>query len=170
MIYDTRPNGSKKMTGGRPKKSKGKAKRIAKACKANRRHQPELRRLERQFSEKKSENPDFWKELPKPTRNGHVLSQDQIDAAIRMIYTLKEKNTKVVFNLVSEGLDIHVSTHYKIRGNFIKEGKVPCLFKGRTRAVRIKFVAMEWFEPMRIEAERIRLIEKRIVELLDIQQ
>jgi hypothetical protein len=34
----------------------------------------------------------------------------------------------------------------------------------------MKFVAMEWFEPMRIEDERIRLIEKRIVELLDIQK
>jgi hypothetical protein len=34
----------------------------------------------------------------------------------------------------------------------------------------MKFVAMEWFEPMRIEAERIRLIEKRAVELLDTQK
>jgi hypothetical protein len=120
--------GQKKKPWPSPKISEGKAKRIAKACKANRRHQPELRRLERQFSEKKSENPDFWKELPEPTRNGHVLSQDQIDAAIRMIYTLKEKNTKDVFNLVSEGLDIHVNTLYKIWENFIKEGKVPCSY------------------------------------------
>jgi hypothetical protein len=75
MIYDTRPNGSKKKTRGRPKKSKGKAKRIAKACKANRRHQPEFRRSERQFSEKKSENPDFWKAFSKPTRNDHVITR-----------------------------------------------------------------------------------------------
>ena len=81
-----------------------------------------------------------------------------------------EKIVKDVFKLASEGLDIHVNTLYKIRGNFSKEGKVLCSFKGRTRRVRMKFVAMEWFEPMRIEAERIRLIEKRVVELLDIQK
>jgi hypothetical protein len=110
------------------------------------------------------------KAFSKPTRNGHALSQDQIGAARRLIYTLKEKNVKDLFKLASEGFDIHVNTLYKIRGNFSKEGKVLCSFKGRTRRVRMKFVAMEWFEPMRIEAERIRLIEKRVVELLDIQK
>ena len=99
-----------------------------------------------------------------------MLSPDQIGAARRLIYTLKKKkNVKDVFKLASEGLDIHVNTLYKIRGNFSKEGKVLCSFKGTIRTVRMKFVAMEWFEPMRIEAERIRLIEKRVVELLNIQ-
>jgi hypothetical protein len=110
------------------------------------------------------------KAFSKPTRNGHALSQDQIGAARRLIYTLKEKNVKDLFKLASEGLDIHVNTLYKIRGNFSKEGKVLCSFKGRTRRVRMKFVAMEWFEPIRLEAERIRLIEKRAIELPDIQK
>ena len=137
-IYNTRPDGSKKKPGPSPKKSKSKAKRAATARKAIQRRQPELRRSERQFSAKKSENPDCWKEIPKPTRIGRVLSQDQIDAAIRLIYTLKERNIKDVFKLASEGLDIHVNTLYKIWGDFIKEGKAPCSFKGRTRTVRIK--------------------------------
>ena len=51
----------------------------------------------------------------------------------------------------------------------VKKGKCSVLLRV-TRRVRMKFVAMEWFEPMLIEAERIRLIEKRVVELLGIQK
>jgi hypothetical protein len=106
---------------GRPnKRSKSKANPLKIANKSNSKHQLKARRSNRQFSLKKVENPDFWKTLPKPPHNGHEISQDQIDSAIRIIYTLKEKNMKDVFKLVSEGLDIHVNTLYKIWRDFIK--------------------------------------------------
>jgi hypothetical protein len=92
-----------------------------------------------------------------------------MNAAVRTTYTLKEKNVEEGFKLAFECLDIYVNMLYKIWGKIIIKGEIPCSVKGRTRAVRIKFVAMEWFKPIRKETKCVRLIAKRSVELLDIQ-
>ena len=110
--------GEKKIPEPSPKKSKSKAKRIAKASKANSRHQPKLRRSNRQFFDKKGENSDFWNVFSKHSHHGHELVQDQIDGAIRMIYTLKEENVEDIFNVAYVRLDIHVNKLHKICGYF----------------------------------------------------
>ena len=156
---------------GRPSKmSKKKAKQFAKAVSNNPKNSGLERSSDRLYLQKKSENPELWKSIPCPTRRGHELSQDQIDCAIRTIYVMKEDNESDVFEKVSRYLDIGTKTLYKLWRDFVRHGKVPNSFRGTKRAVRMKLVSMEWFEPIREEIERLRLKEKRAVELPDIQK
>jgi hypothetical protein len=82
--------------GGRRKTPKHKAKLISNAQKYNPRHEEaneaKKRRSERIFEVKKTENPQFWTSYPCPERQGHHLSQDQIDMAIRVVYKMREGN------------------------------------------------------------------------------
>ena len=157
-----------KSTPGRKKKSKDpKVMRMKYARKFNPNNRVEVRSSPRLPS---VESPGDWQSIPCPSRQGHELSQDQIDNAIRAIYVLKGKGQLDVMSKVSELLDIHSNTLYTLWAEFKQTGMVPKSSRSRKRAVRMKLVGMEWCEPIRVEVERIRLVHRRAVEIPDIQR
>ena len=166
-----RPKDNGKKVGRKKKLSKSKSKSMKKANKANPRHQPEIRTSKRLHEVKIAENPDFWKDIEPPSRQGHVLSQDQIDAAVRTIYMMKLANENLyIFERASKYLDISDKTLHSLWNDNIRRGKVPITRRTVKRAVRMKLVGLEWFEPIREYIENVRLHEQRCVELPDIQK
>jgi hypothetical protein len=168
-IKGSPPKGAKKV-GRPPKISPVKYKRAQVAQSAKNKGKSRKRRSDRIKIVEKKENPDSWKELLPPPREGHILSQDQINTAIRTISELKSRGVADVMNIASKCLDISVDSLYKYWNEFISQKEVPTSFLGKGSVVRMKFVGLEWFEAIRAEVERIRLVEKRAVEIPDIQK
>ena len=83
---------------------------------------------------------------------------------------MKDRNEDDVFNKASKNLDISTKKLYELWRDFLKYGKVPHSLRGRKRAVRMKLVSMEWCEPIREAIEKMRLENKKLVELPDIQK
>ena len=87
-----------------------KAKQLQRANQADPRHkkakEAKKRCSERIFEVKKTENPQFWTSYPCPERQGHHLSQDQIDIAIRVVYKMREANEPAVMERACSFLGI----------------------------------------------------------------
>jgi transposase len=168
------PNSEKvrKRAGRHRRMSATKAKQLQRAHQANCRHEKaneaKKRRSERIFDVKKNENPQFWKSYSCPERQGHHLSQDQIDMAMRVVYKMNEAKEPAVMERASSFLGIGISKLYELWRKFVETGEVPHSLRGRKRQVRIKLVSMEWMKPIQEEMERIRLEENRAVEAPDI--
>ena len=149
-----------------------KASQLNRANKANPRHEKakeaKRRRSDRIYEEKKADDSQFFTSHPCPERQGHNLSQDQIDTAIRLVYTMKEEKETQVIQRASRYLDIGVKTLYNLWRNFLKTGVVPHSLRGQKRKVMMKLVSMEWMRPIQEEMERIRLKVGRAVEMPDI--
>jgi hypothetical protein len=159
-----RPKGGKRRRGKPKKSSKARIKNLKKACAINSKYQGLKRRSERIFDVKKTENPQFWTSYPCPERQGHHLSQDQIDMAMRVVYKMNEAKEPAVMDRASSLLGIGVRKLYELWRQFVATGEVPHSLRGRKRQVRMKLVSMEWMKPIQEEMERIRLEENRAVE------
>jgi len=156
---------------GRPSKmSTPLAKNLRKANVVNPRHAGNIRRSTREIAVEKRESPGDWQSIPIVRRQGHELSQDQIDSAIRALQIMKHEGQLDVVSKVSKLLDIHPNTLYTLWAEFKRTKVVPKSSRSNKRAVRMKFVGMKFFELIRIEVERMRLVHKRCVELPDIQR
>ena len=64
------------------------------------------------FDVNKTENPQFWTSYPCPERQGHHLSQDQIDMAMRVVYKMNEAKEPAVMERASSFLGIGISKLY----------------------------------------------------------
>jgi hypothetical protein len=163
---------TRKQAGRHRKTSNHKAKLIANARKHNTRNmeanEAKKRRSERIFEVKMTENPQFWTSYPCPERQGHHLSQDQIDIAIRVVYKMREANEPAVMERACSFLSIGKEKLYELWNDFMETGEVPHSLRGRKRQVRMKLVSLEWMRPIQEEMERIRLEENRAVEAPDI--
>ena len=104
-----------------------------------------------------------------PERGGRLLSQDQIYAAVRSIYKMKECGDEDVFSRVSDMHGIGISKLYELWNEYVRTEKMPEPAPSR-RMSCMELVGMEWFETIRAEVERMRLENRKAVEVPDIQK
>ena len=115
------------------------------------------------------EDPGLWKSIALPERRGRILSEDQIYAAVRSIYKMKQRGEEDIFSRLSDMHGIGLRKLYELWNEYLRTEKMPEPAPSR-RMSRMELVGMEWFEIIRVEVERIRVEDRKAVEIPDIQK